>query len=49
MVDETSLLSIASNAPSLEAACDRLIDQANANGGYDNCSGLLIDLGIPTR
>ena len=45
MVDENSILNIVRNVPSLEAACNRLIAEANANGGHDNCSAVLIHAG----
>jgi serine/threonine protein phosphatase PrpC len=41
-VSDDKLLSIISEAPSPQAACSRLIAQANENGGEDNITAVLI-------
>ena len=42
MVEDSSILDIIKNAPDMEAAAEQLIQTANANGGKDNISVILI-------
>ncbi len=42
MVEENIIMEIISKSQSIESACDDLIAEANANGGDDNSSALLI-------
>ncbi len=42
MIENERLEKIVKNAPSLEAAAQILIDRANANGGKDNISLVLV-------
>jgi PPM family protein phosphatase len=42
MLDDEELLAIVQNAPSLDIACNTLVDMANRNGGEDNISVILI-------
>jgi serine/threonine protein phosphatase PrpC len=44
LVDDNEIQRIVLEAPSAQAACDRLIDQANASGGEDNISALLLEV-----
>jgi serine/threonine protein phosphatase PrpC len=37
-------LRIIKNAPSPQAACDRLIDAANAAGGEDNITVVIVEM-----
>ena len=41
-VDDTEIRSILLQLPSLQAACDTLIDAANEGGGEDNSTCMLI-------
>lgn len=49
MVDDNSLLAIIQRAPSLQAACDQLIQAANAAGGTDNISAILVEVASTQR
>jgi len=42
MVDDATILSCIQNAPNLDLACAALIDAANAGGGEDNVTAILI-------
>ena len=44
MVDDPAILAIIRAAPSLQGACDELIKAANAAGGTDNISAVLIEV-----
>jgi len=44
LVDDQKIQSIILEANSAQAACDRLIDEANAAGGEDNISALLVEV-----
>jgi serine/threonine protein phosphatase PrpC len=44
MVTDEDMLRIIKNAPSPQAACDRLIDAANAAGGEDNITVVIVEL-----
>ena len=42
MLDEKEIVSIITNDDNLDVKTDNLIDRANANGGNDNISVILI-------
>lgn len=42
MVPETELVRIVATAPSIQAACERLVEQANEAGGKDNITVILV-------
>jgi serine/threonine protein phosphatase PrpC len=42
MLRDPDIQAILNQAPSLQAACDKLIDRANANGGEDNISAIVV-------
>ena len=42
MVPDPGLLALIQQTPDLEAVCDALIDAANANGGEDNVTAVLV-------
>jgi len=42
IVSETDMARIVATAPSLQAACDSLIDAANQAGGPDNVTAILV-------
>jgi protein phosphatase len=44
LVDDQKIQEIVMDASSAQAACDRLIDEANAAGGEDNISVLLVEV-----
>lgn len=44
MVTDEDMMRIIKNAPSPQAACDRLIDAANAAGGEDNITVVIIEM-----
>jgi protein phosphatase len=44
LVDDQKIQEIIMDASSAQAACDRLIDEANAAGGEDNISVLLVEV-----
>ncbi len=48
MVDDPTLLSLIRAAPSLPAACEAMVAAANAAGGTDNISAVLIEI-APTQ
>ena len=43
MVSDTEMANIIATAPSLQAACDRLIADANQAGGHDNITAILVE------
>ena len=43
MIDDEDIKRIINESTDLEAACNMLIETANANGGRDNISVILID------
>ena len=49
MVEDASLLTIIQRASSLQAACDQLIAAANAAGGTDNISAILVEVAATQR
>lgn len=44
MVTDEDMLRLIKNAPSPQAACDRLIDAANAAGGEDNITVVIVEM-----
>jgi protein phosphatase len=47
MVTDEQILAIVRGTPSLQAACDELIKAANAGGGTDNITAILVEV-VPT-
>ena len=43
MVSDTEMNNIIATAPSLQVACERLIDAANQAGGHDNITAILVE------
>ena len=43
MVSDTEMNDIIASAPSLQVACERLIDAANQAGGHDNITAVLVE------
>ena len=42
MIDDATIARILTQHPQIDAACDALIEAANANGGRDNVTALLV-------
>ena len=43
LVEDDQILEVVRNAPSLQAACDKLVEMANDAGGHDNITSVLIE------
>jgi protein phosphatase len=43
LVEDDQILEVVRNAPSLQAACDKLVEMANDAGGHDNITTVLIE------